>query len=43
MTFRSTLLIETYARTKKILINWILENMKDPNVQICALIESKNE
>ena len=23
------------------LINWVLENMKDPDIQICALIESK--
>jgi hypothetical protein len=23
------------------LINWVLEHLKDPNVQICALIESK--
>jgi hypothetical protein len=23
------------------LINWTLENMRDPNVQICALIESR--
>jgi hypothetical protein len=23
------------------LINWVLEHMKDPNVQICALIENK--
>ena len=23
------------------LINWVLENMKNPNVQICVLIESK--
>jgi hypothetical protein len=23
------------------LINWVLENMKNPNVQICDLIESK--
>jgi hypothetical protein len=23
------------------LINWVLENLKDPNVQICALIENK--
>lgn len=23
------------------LINWVLENMKDPNVSICALIETK--
>ena len=34
----------TYKRDleKRIeLINWILENMKNPNVQICVLIESK--
>jgi uncharacterized protein YicC (UPF0701 family) len=34
----------TYKRDlqKRIeLINWILENMKNPNVQICNLIESK--
>lgn len=23
------------------LINWVLEKMKDPNIQICAVIESK--
>jgi hypothetical protein len=23
------------------LINWVLENMKNPNVQICELIESR--
>lgn len=23
------------------LINWVLEHMKDPNVQICAVIENK--
>jgi hypothetical protein len=23
------------------LINWVLENMKNPNIYICALIESK--
>jgi len=23
------------------LINWVLENMKDPNIQICDLIESR--
>ena len=23
------------------LLNWVLENMKDPNIQICALIESR--
>ena len=22
-------------------INWVLENMKDPDIQICAVIESK--
>jgi hypothetical protein len=34
----------TYKRDlqKRIeLINWILENMKDPDIYICALIESK--
>jgi uncharacterized protein YicC (UPF0701 family) len=34
----------TYKRDlqKRIeLINWILENMKNPNIYICALIESK--
>jgi hypothetical protein len=34
----------TYKRDlqKRIeLINWVLENMKNPNVQICGLIESK--
>jgi hypothetical protein len=34
----------TYKRDlkKRIeLINWVLENMKDPDIQICALIESK--
>jgi hypothetical protein len=34
----------TYKRDlqKRIeLINWVLEHLKDPNVQICALIESK--
>jgi hypothetical protein len=34
----------TYKRdlVKRIeLINWALKRMKDPNVQICALIESK--
>ena len=25
------------------LINWVLENMKNPDIQICAIIESKNE
>ena len=36
----------TYKRDlqKRIeLINWVLENMKKSNVQICGLIESKNE
>jgi hypothetical protein len=23
------------------LINWVLENMKNPDIQICSLIESK--
>jgi hypothetical protein len=23
------------------LINWVLENMKNPNVEICSLIESR--
>ena len=34
----------TYKRDlkKRIeLINWILENMKNPNVQICELMESR--
>jgi hypothetical protein len=34
----------TYKRDlqKRIeLINWVLENMKNPNIYICALIESK--
>ena len=34
----------TYKRElrKRIeLINWVLENMKDPNINICALIETK--
>jgi hypothetical protein len=34
----------TYKRDlqKRIeLINWVLENMKDPNIQICDVIESK--
>ena len=34
----------TYKRDlkKRIeLINWVLENMKNPNVEICSLIESK--
>jgi hypothetical protein len=34
----------TYKRdlAKRIeLINWVLENMKNPNIQICDLIESK--
>ena len=34
----------TYKRdlAKRIeLINWVLENMKKPDIQICALIESK--
>jgi len=34
----------TYKRDLQkriVLINWILENMKNPNVQICGLIESK--
>jgi hypothetical protein len=34
----------TYERdlAKRIeLINWVLENMKNPDVQICSLIESK--
>jgi hypothetical protein len=34
----------TYTRdpAKRIeLINWVLENMKNPNIQICNLIESK--
>jgi hypothetical protein len=34
----------TYKRDlkKRIeLINWVLENMKDPNIYICDLIESK--
>ena len=34
----------TYKRDlkKRIeLINWILENMKNPNVEICSLIESR--
>ncbi len=34
----------TYKRDlqKRIeLINWVLENMKNPNVQICPLIENK--
>ena len=34
----------TYKRDlkKRIeLINWVLENMKNPNVQICSLIESR--
>ena len=34
----------TYRRdlAKRIeLINWVLENMRNPNVQICELIESK--
>lgn len=34
----------TYKRDlkKRIeLINWVLENMKDPDIQICSLIESK--
>ena len=34
----------TYKRDlqKRIeLINWVLENMKNPNIQICILIESK--
>ena len=31
-------------RSKRIeLINWVLENMKNPDVNICALIETKNE
>jgi hypothetical protein len=25
------------------LINWVLENMKNPDIHICELIESKNE
>jgi hypothetical protein len=34
----------TYRRDLQkriVLINWVLENMKNPNVQICGLIESK--
>ena len=34
----------TYKRDLKNrieLINWILENMKNPNVQICELMESR--
>jgi hypothetical protein len=34
----------TYKRDlqKRIeLINWVLENMKNPNIEICSLIESK--
>lgn len=34
----------TYKRDlkKRIeLINWVLQNMKNPNVEICSLIESK--
>jgi hypothetical protein len=34
----------TYKRDLQkriVLINWVLENMKNSNVQICALIESK--
>ena len=34
----------TYKRDlkKRIeLINWVLENMKNPNVEICSLIESR--
>ena len=34
----------TYKRDlkKRIeLINWVLENMKNPDIQICALIETK--
>ena len=34
----------TYKRdlAKRIdLLNWVLENMKNPDIQICALIESK--
>jgi len=34
----------TYKRdlAKRIeLINWVLENIKDPNINTCALIESK--
>jgi len=34
----------TYKRNlaKKIeLVNWVLENMKNPDIQICDLIESK--
>jgi len=34
----------TYKRDfqKRIeLINWVLENMKDPNIYICALIENR--
>jgi len=28
-------------RSRIELINWVLENMKDPNIQICDLVESK--
>ena len=29
-------------RSKRIeLINWVLDNMKNPNIQICAVIESR--
>ena len=34
----------TYKRDlqKRIeLLNWVLENMKNPNIEICSLIESK--
>jgi hypothetical protein len=34
----------TYRRDLKIrieLINWVLENMKNPNVEICSLIECR--
>jgi len=33
----------TYKHLKKRieLINWVLENMKDPSINICALIESR--
>jgi hypothetical protein len=34
--------IYTRDHSKRIeLINWVLENMKNPDIQICNLIESK--
>jgi len=38
---QKTIILINISKKKIELINWVLENMKDPSINICALIESR--